>query len=137
MTLAITWLITTPKQLAQMSKAIIVAGLLVGLVALYNATNGIDIVEGTRVSIGRSFGSVLGDPNDLALVLMFPLAFTVSQLVEKRSSMWLRGFALLTCIILFMSILETQSRGGLLGALSVFAYFAFKHIKSKALVVSF
>lgn len=72
MTLAITWLITTPKQLAQMSKAIIVAGLLVGLVALYNATNGIDIVEGTRVSIGRSFGSVLGDPNDLALVLMFP-----------------------------------------------------------------
>lgn len=49
--------------------------------------------------------------------------------------MWLRGFALLTCIILFMSILETQSRGGLLGALSVFAYFAFKHIKSKALVV--
>ncbi|WP_282066799.1 O-antigen ligase family protein [Vibrio rotiferianus] len=135
MTLAITWLITTPKQLAQMSKAIIVAGLLVGLVALYNAANGIDIVEGTRVSIGRSFGSVLGDPNDLALVLMFPLAFTVSQLVEKRSSMWLRGFALLTCIILFMSILETQSRGGLLGALSVFAYFAFKHIKSKTLVV--
>ncbi len=85
MTLAITWLITKPSQLAQMSKAIIFAGLLIGLVALQNAANGIDLVEGTRVSIGRSIGSVLGDPNDLALVLMFPLAFTVSQLMEKHS----------------------------------------------------
>ncbi|AUV86272.1 O-antigen ligase family protein [Vibrio campbellii] len=135
MTLAITWLITTPKQLARMSKAIMVAGLLVGLVALYNASNGIDLVEGTRVSIGRSFGSMLGDPNDLALVLLFPLAFTVSQLVEKRSSIWIRGFALLTCLILFLSIIETQSRGGLLGALSVFGYFASKHIRCKTLVL--
>ncbi|HDM8232848.1 TPA: O-antigen ligase family protein [Vibrio campbellii] len=135
MTLAITWLITTPKQLAQMSKAIMVAGLLVGLVALYNASNGIDLVEGTRVSIGRSFGSMLGDPNDLALVLMFPLAFTVSQLVEIRSSIWIKGFALLTCLILFLSILETQSRGGLLGALSVFGYFTSKHIRSRTLLV--
>lgn len=61
MTLAITWLITKPQQLAQMSKAIIVAGMLIGLVALNNAANGIDLVEGTRVSIGRSIGSVLGD----------------------------------------------------------------------------
>lgn len=135
MTLAITWLITTPKQLVQMSKAIMVAGLLVGLVALYNASTGIDLVEGTRVSIGRSFGSMLGDPNDLALVLMFPLAFTVSQLVEIRSSIWIRGFALLTCLILFLSILETQSRGGLLGALSVFGYFTSKHIRSRTLLV--
>ncbi|EDP60109.1 O-antigen ligase family protein [Vibrio sp. AND4] len=135
MTLAITWLITTPKQLAQMSKAIMVAGLLVGLVALYNASNGIDIVEGTRVSIGRSFGSMLGDPNDLALVLLFPLAFAISQLVEKRSSLWLRGFAIITCLILSLSILETQSRGGLLGALSIFCYFASKHVKCKTMLL--
>ncbi len=135
MTLAITWLITKPSQLAQMSKAIIFAGLLIGLVALQNAANGIDLVEGTRVSIGRSIGSVLGDPNDLALVLMFPLAFTVSQLMEKHSPKHLRLFALITCLVLFFAIIETQSRGGLLGSLSVFAYFAFKHIKSKTLVL--
>ncbi|EGQ8308759.1 hypothetical protein GKA53_15610 [Vibrio parahaemolyticus] len=135
MTLAITWLITKPQQLAQMSKAIIVAGMLIGLVALNNAANGIDLVEGTRVSIGRSIGSVLGDPNDLALVLMFPLAFTVSQLMEKRSPPLLRLFALITCFILFFAVIQTQSRGGLLGSLSVFAYFAFKHIKSKTLVL--
>ncbi|ENX4857065.1 O-antigen ligase family protein [Vibrio parahaemolyticus] len=135
MTLAITWLITKPQQLAQMSKAIIVAGMLIGLVALNNAANGIDLVEGTRVSIGRSIGSVLGDPNDLALVLMFPLAFTVSQLMEKRSPTLLRLFALITCFILFFAVIQTQSRGGLLGSLSVFAYFAFKHIKSKTLVL--
>lgn len=136
MTLAITWLITTPKQVAQMSKAIMLAGLLVGLTALSNASNGIGLVEGSRVTISRDLGSVLGDPNDLSLVLMFPLAFTVSQLLEKRASFVLRLFALLTCVVLFFAILETQSRGGLLGALSVFAYFAFKHIKSKALVIS-
>ncbi|EGQ8305043.1 hypothetical protein CGI04_20015 [Vibrio parahaemolyticus] len=135
MTLAITWLITKPQQLAQMSKAIIVAGMLIGLVALNNAANGIDLVEGTRVSIGRSIGSVLGDPNDLALVLMFPLAFTVSKLMEKRSPTLLRLFALITCFILFFAVIQTQSRGGLLGSLSVFAYFAFKHIKSKTLVL--
>ncbi|MCR9797401.1 O-antigen ligase family protein, partial [Vibrio parahaemolyticus] len=135
MTLAITWLITKPQQLAQMSRAIIVAGMLIGLVALNNAANGIDLVEGTRVSIGRSIGSVLGDPNDLALVLMFPLAFTVSQLMEKRSPTLLRLFALITCFILFFAVIQTQSRGGLLGSLSVFAYFAFKHIKSKTLVL--
>ncbi|MCV6038067.1 hypothetical protein OFP00_33820, partial [Escherichia coli] len=86
-------------------------------------------------SIGRSIGSVLGDPNDLALVLMFPLAFTVSQLMEKHSPKHLRLFALITCLVLFFAIIETQSRGGLLGSLSVFAYFAFKHIKSKTLVL--
>ncbi len=32
-------------------------------------------------------------------------------------------------------MIQTQSRGGLLGSLSVFAYFAFKHIKSKTLVL--
>ncbi|YCO05190.1 O-antigen ligase family protein [Vibrio sp. VNB-15] len=136
MTLAIAWLITTPKQVAQMSKAIMLAGLLVGLTALYNASNGIGLVEGSRVTISRDLGSVLGDPNDLSLVLMFPLAFTMSQLLEKRAGIMMRLFALITCLVLFFAILETQSRGGLLGALSVFAYFAFKYIKSKALVIS-
>ncbi|MDF2152155.1 O-antigen ligase family protein [Vibrio sp. CAU 1672] len=136
MSLAIMWLITTPAQLAQISKTIMVAGLLIGMVALSNAANGIDLVEGTRVSIGRSIGSMLGDPNDLALVLMFPLAFNVAQLVEKRSSWFMRVIALIISVVLFLAIIETQSRGGLLGALAVFGYFAFKHIKSKVLVVS-
>ncbi|GAK16089.1 LOW QUALITY PROTEIN: membrane protein SypL [Vibrio sp. JCM 19053] len=135
MTLAITWLITKPSQLAQMSKAIIFAGLLIGLVALQNAANGIDLVEGTRVSIGRSIGSVLGDPNDLALVLMFPLAFTVSQLMEKHSPKHLRLFALSPVWFCSLRSLRRRAAGGYLGSLSVFAYFAFKHIKSKTLVL--
>lgn len=52
MTLAITWLITKPQQLAQMSKAIIVAGMLIGLVALNNAANGIDLVEALACRLG-------------------------------------------------------------------------------------
>lgn len=134
MTLAITWLITKPSQLAQMSKAIIFAGLLIGLVALQNAANGIDLVEGTRVSIGRSIGSVLGDPNDLALVLMFPLAFTVSQLMEKHSPSISGSLPLSPVWFCSLQSLRRRAAGGY-GSLSVFAYFAFKHIKSKTLVL--
>ncbi|PNQ54029.1 hypothetical protein C1141_18060 [Vibrio agarivorans] len=136
MTLAITWVITEPRQINQMFKTIIIAGFLIGCVTIYNAINNIDLVEGTRVSIGRSFGSILGDPNDLALVLMFPLAFTISQALEKQTPILLRGFALLTCLILCIAIIETKSRGGLLGTLAVFSYFAFKNIKNKALIIS-
>ncbi|MEI8597436.1 hypothetical protein P4S64_06830 [Vibrio sp. M60_M31a] len=50
---------------------IILAGGLIAVVALYNSASGIGLVEGTRVTIGRQLGSVLGDPNDLSLVLMF------------------------------------------------------------------
>ena len=34
------------------------------IVTLMNKANGTDLVEGTRVTIGRTIGSVLGDPND-------------------------------------------------------------------------
>ena len=44
---------------------------------------GIGLVEGTRVTIGREIGSVLGDPNDLALVLMFPASFAVSLIATQ------------------------------------------------------
>ena len=78
MTFAIAWLTRAPKDFAFASKLIASSGAVVGLVALFNKANGIGLGEETRVTIGRAIGSVLGDPNALALVAMVPAALAVS-----------------------------------------------------------
>ncbi|WP_234494069.1 O-antigen ligase family protein [Vibrio maritimus] len=133
MTLAVSWLITSSKELSRFAFLVIVAGLTVGCMAIYNSVNGIGLVEGSRVTIGRSFGSMLGDPNDLALVLMFPMAFTVAMTTTRGIGWFMRLLAIVTSLVLFMALLATQSRGGLLGALAVFGFFAWRLIPSKTL----
>ena len=71
MAFAITWLVKTEKQLTLALRAIVTAGLIVAFKAISNKASGIGMVEETRVTIGRELGSVLGDPNDLSMVLMF------------------------------------------------------------------
>jgi len=136
MTLAITWVVSREQHLSLISRLMTAAGLIVGCTALYNSANGIGMVEGTRVTIGRDLGSMLGDPNDLALVLMFPLAFSLSITLTKGHSTLFRAIAAITSLVLFMAVIATQSRGGLLGVLSVAGIFTFKHIRSKALIMT-
>lgn len=133
MTFAITWLSRTASDFNLTSKLITFFGVLVGLVALYNSINGISLVEGTRVTIGRNIGSILGDPNDLALVLMFPVAFAISLVMTKRLNTSTKIYGLFSVIILFSAIIATQSRGGLLGVMMVFGVYGYRYIKSKSL----
>jgi O-antigen ligase len=129
----IAWLTREPKDFSLAARLIVIAGSAVGLVALANKANGIGLVEGSRVTIGRDFGSVLGDPNDLSLVLLFPLSFAVA-LLTTRGNGWLgriiggAGFG-----ILFSAIIATQSRGGLLGIMAVLGVFGYRRVQSKAL----
>ncbi|MGF1748867.1 MULTISPECIES: O-antigen ligase family protein [Vibrio] len=136
MTLAVSWLITSPKELSRFSFLMVTSGLLVGCVALFNSVNGIGLVEGSRVTIGRDFGSMLGDPNDLALVLMFPLAFSVGAATTKGIGGFFRTFSFITSIVLLLAVIATQSRGGLLGSMSVFGVYAWRLIQSKTLFFS-
>jgi len=59
MTVAISWLTRTPKDFAMASRAFVAAGAAIAWVTLYNKANGIGLVEGTRVTIGRDMQSVL------------------------------------------------------------------------------
>lgn len=136
MMFAIAWLTRVPKDFSLASKIITVAGCLVGLVALMNKAQGIGLVEGTRVTIGRAIGSVLGDPNDLALVLMFPSAFAVSLLLTNGVGKFSRLLGIVSVPMLFFAIIATQSRGGLLGVIAVFGIFGIRKIKSKLLLFS-
>lgn len=136
MMFAIAWLTKGPKDFSLASLVIVISGILVGVVATLNKINGIGLVEGTRVTIGRDIGSVLGDPNDLALVLLFPAAFAISMVVTKGIGRYYYYLGCLSTGILFFAIIATQSRGGLLGILTIFAVFAIKKIKSKMLLLT-
>lgn len=136
MTFAIAWLTRTAQDFGLASRLITVSGLLVGLVALYNKANAIGLIEGTRVTIGRAIGSILGDPNDLALVLMFPVAFAVSLTMTRNMDRCSKLLGLISVPILFFAVIATQSRGGLLGILAVFGVYGYRRIQSKSLFIT-
>ncbi|WP_047043929.1 O-antigen ligase family protein [Vibrio mexicanus] len=136
MTLAIAWLVNTDKNLGRIAVLIVLSGILIGSVALSNQANGIGLVEGTRVTIGRDLGSMLGDPNDLSLVLMFPLAFAIGLTTTLRMNIFIRILGAIAIAVLMAAVIATQSRGGLLGSLAVFGIFAIKLIRSKALLIT-
>ncbi len=136
MVFAIASLARRPQDFALASRAFVIAGMLIAAVAIYNHTNGLEQVEGTRVTVGRSTGSVLGDPNDLSLVLLFPMSFAVSLVLTRGTPLFGRMLGLLGVGTIVLAILDTQSRGGLLGMVAVCVVFAAQRIKSKALLIS-
>ncbi|AJR07350.1 oligosaccharide repeat unit polymerase [Photobacterium gaetbulicola] len=131
MVFAISWL---PQRLAQLKiipYLLLLSGLLIGGLALFNKANGIGLVEGTRVTISRDIGSMLGDPNDLALVLQFPVSFAMAY--SFHGPKWQRALSVLVLLTMIMSVLATQSRGGLLGIASV--VFAMALMRSRSIVL--
>jgi putative inorganic carbon (hco3(-)) transporter len=136
MVFAITWLTREEHHFRRMNFAMVFAGLAVAYVTLYNKQNGIGLVEGTRVTIGRDIGSTLGDPNDLSLILLFPLSFACALLVTKNIGRWQRILGFLATPTLLIAIIATQSRGGLLGLVAVFAIIGRYKIKSNAAIIA-
>ncbi|KKD58080.1 membrane protein [Grimontia sp. AD028] len=134
MTPALAWLLTGVHHYRNALVMITVSGVVVAIVTLFNKVNGIGLVEETRVTVGRELGSVLGDPNDLALVLLFPFSFTISILLTPGLSKKTRFFALIATIAIFFAIIATQSRGGLLGIMSAVGILAWRRVKSKTLL---
>jgi putative inorganic carbon (hco3(-)) transporter len=113
MTFVIAWMMRKESHFITASRVFIFSGACVGLVALFNKFNNIGLVEGTRVTIGRSIGSLLGDPNDLALVLLYPMALAIATFLEKFLSRFERFFSFSTfCILLYAlcSISHTKQR---------------------------
>ena len=134
MTLAIGWLAKTPAQIKHTAQIIVGAGGLIAMVAIYNSLMGIEVLEGNRVTIGRALNSPIGDPNDLALTLLVPLGFAIA-LVGNRTGVVNRLLGLSTVLAVVWGILATQSRGGMIGLVAVFAVFGLRNIKSRLLLV--
>lgn len=131
MTIAIAWLARTPEDFALAARIWMLGGLFVAVIAISNKVAGIDLVEGGRVKIGTG---PLGDPNDLALVLLLPLAFSAAALVY-RTKVFDTFLALLTTPMIIIAIGCTQSRGGMLGVLAVLSVIGLRWTKSKFMVL--
>ena len=78
-------------------------------------------------------GGVLGDPNDLALLLLFPLSFALALLVH-RSSAITTAACLVGVPTIIWAIILTQSRGGLLGLMAVLMLTGARFMRSKFLL---
>lgn len=136
MTYAIAWLTRSPSDFRLCLYLFTLAGIAVAGVALFNKANGIGLVEGTRVTVGREIGSVLGDPNDLALVLMFPMSFAASLCFNRGLGKLAKLLGIIGVITLFSAVIATQSRGGLLGVMAVLGLYSYRRVQSKALFIT-
>jgi len=134
MVIALAWLLRKPADFSRLLMVMLGSGALVALVALQNKAAGIGLVEGTRVTIGRDIGSMLGDPNDLSLVLLFGAGWALAAADTAGLGRALRLGGIMIFILIACAIVATQSRGGLLGIASVVGVFASRRVKSKLLL---
>ncbi|CCQ11999.1 Membrane protein SypL involved in exopolysaccharide production [Pseudoalteromonas luteoviolacea B = ATCC 29581] len=134
MVYAISWWVRKLSYFTWIRIGIMVSGVMIAIVAISNKLQGIGLVEGTRVTISRELRSQLGDPNDLSLVLMFPISFMAAEVFNKEGGFLRRGLATLGLIALCWGIIATQSRGGLLGICSVMGYFLYQRIRNPIIV---
>ena len=136
MAFAIAWMVGTTRQVTLILRVMTLIGAGIAGVAVWNSVHGIGLVEGSRVTINRAQGSQLGDPNDLAMVLLFPIGFATAFLLGRASRRADRLLALVALPLLVWGLLATQSRGGLLGLLVVLAVFAWGRVRNKLLLVA-
>ena len=133
MVLAISWMMTEREHFKLAHLLIVCSGLAVGAVTLYNNANGIGMVEETRVTIPNTS---LNDPNDLSLVLSFPMSYATALVVTKGTGKFRTLLGLVGMVVFVSSVIATQSRGGLLATVAVFGIFGLRIIKSKLLLIS-
>jgi putative inorganic carbon (hco3(-)) transporter len=135
MVVAIAWLTREPKDFLLAARALVIAGSAIAIVAITNKLGGIGLVEGTRVTIARDMGSVLGDPNDLSLVLLFPLGFAACLVAYPTG--WLNKIiGLVGTALIIWGIVCTQSRGGFLGIVATFGVVGLRVVKSKVTFIT-
>ncbi|MBE0358875.1 O-antigen ligase family protein [Pseudoalteromonas aliena] len=137
MVFAISWWLTRFSHFSFVRLGIMISGVAVALVALNNKINGVGLVEGTRVTISREYRSQLGDPNDLSLVLMFPVSFLAAELFDSTANKYRRLFAAIGLMLTISGVIATQSRGGLLGIAAILSFFLYQKVKNPVVVAMF
>lgn len=130
-TLALSWTVRRPSDFRLCNGVLVLSGILIAITAIGNKMDGIGLVEQTRVTIGRELGSVLGDPNDLAYVLLLPLSFSLALMAYRPSvPAFLLGGAGVCTIV--PAITFTQSRGALAGILTIVAAFGVRFVRRRS-----
>lgn len=120
-------LVDRPSRAVVLQATIAVAAALLGAYALYAKATGTTTVEGTRAAaVG-----LLGDPNDLALVLLMGLPYSLLATLETGGAR--RLFHAVLLALVFFGIVATQSRGGILGLAAALYLVLRQRVRSRAL----
>src|SRR5262245_14923349 len=133
MTFVITWLVRKPTHFRFVTRAVIIGGASVALMALENYATGSDLAGG-RVGMGSPVKSSIGDPNDLCLVLLFAWSFALAIIVIRPNFVD-SLLALFATPALLLAMVATKSRGGLLGMVAVVLIIGLQMCKSKSVLV--
>jgi O-antigen ligase len=131
LSLAIPLFFREERHLLIVARLFVFGGVVISVSSLYHYYAGDLLIEGTRASAGAG---LLGNPNDLALILLLPLSFAGSSLVAG-SRLVERAWSLVGVLLITTGIIFTQSRGGLLGTMTVLAFIGSRFVKSKALLI--
>lgn len=103
--------ITTPKRMAVMAGAMVLASIVtsIGVINWYRA--GVDMVEGFR---SRWVG-VYADPNHMAMDIGVVVPLAVAFLARKESKWFMRVACAVAAVLAVMAIVLSHSRGGFIG----------------------
>lgn len=93
-----------------LAQTFVVSGIVTGMLAL---------IYSRRDRAGRLAGAATYDPNDLALIVVITMPLLLWWFFDNRSK--LRWLAVMALPMLFSIMLRTNSRGGFLGMVAIFA----------------
>ena len=110
----------------------ILSGIYLSILAL---TSNIGIGEDAKRMV-LATGSILRDPNDFALILLFPLSLCCAIMTQQNQGFVNNTLTLIGLPLLSYSIYLTHSRGSILGAASIVCIIASQKIKSKFFLLS-
>ena len=131
LSLAIPLFFREERHLLVAARLLVFGGVVISISSVYHYYAGDILVDKTRAGAG---GGLLGNPNDLALILLLPLSFAGFSLTAG-SRLLERAWNLVAGLIIVTGILFTQSRGGLLGTITVLTFVGSRFVKSKMLLI--
>ena len=107
-------------------------GSFAALYAAYQIATG----QGQMIAGRLMLPGLSGDPNDRALIMVFMLPLAIFSLFETHSK-FKKGIHLFFILTYLLGIVQSLSRGGMLGLVAVIGYFAFRMMKERKGLVLF
>ena len=120
--------LTSARRVEQFTWVIVIALGYLAFRAVLDYGRGMNLVENGRVR--GAVGGIFRNPNDLALNLVSVLPLAIA-LALRPGSQARRAFAAVCAVFMVAATVVTQSRGGTIGLVIVFAIFAFKLMRRR------
>ena len=130
LSLAIPLFFREERHLLMAIRLFVFGGVVISISSVYHYYTGENLVEGTRAGAGEG---LLANPNDLALILLLPLSLAGFSL--RAGSRLIERAGIVGVLLIATGIVFTQSRGGLLGTITVATLIGSRFVKSKVLLI--